>query len=250
MLTKRRRQFVPGFVLSLLFVASCASSDGGSSGTGLTTARGNVTAVRSAGLHRPLPGREPRLLAELRDLLRLESPVNAGSNLGGIHVSIEGTQVAGRTDTDGTFDIRGDFGGRVGLRFQRPEDGIDARLVVPVPRGGTISLSNVRIDGSGGTAAADKEGIQFRGILSQTDCTNGLAIVVSELSPNDGNRFTVHLNGAMLRDRRGQAITCPDLRGGDVIDVNGDVRSDGDYDASSVDDSSEEQTTGNGGGAG
>jgi hypothetical protein len=212
-----------------LLLESC---DGGSSGTGITTAQGNVASAQTASIQPSTPSRLAGLWTGLGDLLRFATVANARSAVEDISVTIEGTGFTSRTDPNGLFSIRGDFGGPVTLLFQRPEDGIVARIAIDVPRGGTFTLGNLRIDGRSEKASADTRTLTFEGLVTASDCPQSTLSLVSRRSPNDGNTYTVHLGSTEVRDSHGNALRCPDLHGGDVLAVLGDVRDDGSVDAS------------------
>jgi hypothetical protein len=216
------------FVPLLWVLASCA--DGGSSGTGITSAQGNV-ATAQAWL-RPSE-RTPSFLARLWEALPVRSRsafARAGTEQ--IEVSIEGTSLQTRTDANGAFRLSGDFAGPIGLLFERPDDGLFARLVITIPAGGSLTLTNVRLEH--GRASVDGQRAAFDGILESTDCAKQIATVVSELRPRDGNRYRVHLSKTEVRDDQGAPLACEDLRPGQKIRVDGAVRDDGAFEADDV----------------
>jgi hypothetical protein len=222
-----RRLFLRLTFAASVALASC-SMDGGSSGTGVTTAQGNVASAQSA-LRRPTE--RSNWLARLGDLLRLEGSAVARSAVEGVRVSIEGTDFAATSDSNGFFAVQGDFAGPVGMRLER-EDGLSARLVIVVPNGGLLTLSNVRIDGN--TATVDGQRVQFDGVVDSTDCGRGIVQMVSRRRPQDGHRYTVHVERSAVRDANGNPIACGDLRGGQAVRVDGDVREDGGFEADDV----------------
>jgi len=188
-------------------LGGCA--DGGSSGTGITTARGNVSSVTSA--------------------LRSRSGA-----VEGIQVTIENTPLSSDTDAAGLFSLGGNFAGPVGMLFALP-DGSVARLVVTVPRGGALALTDVSVDGANGQASAAVQSVQFDGLVRTTTCAEQLAVMVSRRTPNDGNTYPVRLGAATVRDPSGNVLRCESLSAGDAVDVRGEVRREGEVEAESVD---------------
>jgi hypothetical protein len=227
------RKIVSLFLLSVLVgVGSCAS-DGGSSGTGITTAQGNVASVQSASL---LPERRlhSTWLARALDLFKPEGSAHALGGLGDITVSIESTGISTSTDSNGDFALIGDFGGPVQIIFERANDNLAARLVIDVPNGGTITLKNIQIDAPMGQASAESARVDFEGVLSGSDCSNATATVVSSRTPNDGNVYAVHFGAASIHDDGGRPVGCPSLRRGQSLRVSGQVQDDGSFDADQI----------------
>jgi len=194
-------------ILALAFaLGGCA--DGGSSGTGITTASGNVSSVTSA--------------------LRARSGPTAG-----IRVTIEGTRFTSDTDPNGSFVVDGDYAGPVGMVFGLP-DGSTARLVITVPRGGQLTLADVSVDGSSGQASAAVQSVQFGGLVDSTRCGEQLAVMVSRRTPDDGNKYDVRLGSATVRDSAGNVAGCTELSVGAAVDVHGEIRRQGEVEAESV----------------
>lgn len=221
----------PVFVklLALGVVLCGCTSDGGSSGTGLTTVRGNVVSAQTASL----PSARPvTWLARLRALLAFSGTAIAQNSIEGIRVSIEGTNIVGRTDANGLFLLGGDFAGPVGMRLERPDDALSARLVIVVPNGGALTLSNVRVDG--GQVVVDSQRVAFDGVVLSTDCAISLAEMASRRRPDDGNIYRVHLAEASVRDAAGLPLACSALRGSEIVRVDAAVRPDGELDADEV----------------
>jgi hypothetical protein len=81
-------------------------------------------------------------------------------NAGDIRISIEGTTLSTQTDAVGQFVVRGNFAGPATMVFDLPGGG-QASLIVVVPRGGELTLSNVRIDARTGKATADSQRVRF-----------------------------------------------------------------------------------------
>lgn len=226
---KRRRMWLAP--VCLLVLAAC---DGGSSGTGITVAQGNVASAATALRSAPRAGRERSRLARVLDILRLEGEARARGPFEEIRVTIEGTSLSTESDAQGLFSLRGDFAGPVGMIFQLPDGGPSARLVITVPRGGEVTLTNVHVDAGAGQASADSQRVRFGGLVRDTDCSRQLATMVSRQTPNDGNAYRVDLDAASVRDNAGNGLGCEDLTAGDAVDVDGEVNDDGDIEADSV----------------
>jgi hypothetical protein len=244
-----------GLLLAIVLAAGAAACDGGSSGTGITTtAQGNVVGASSA--HRGTPAsRRPTMLARVLGMLRFESEARARGSLEGIRVTIEGTSIETQTDAAGLFSLRGNFAGPVDMIFELPEGGSSARLVITVPRGGELTVTNVHVDTRSGQATADSQRVRFEGLVDGTNCSQQAATMVSRETPNDGNTYSVDLGSASVRDRAGNPLGCANLTSGESADVDGEVGGDGQVDAHSVevDDGSggdDGGGTGSGGGSG
>jgi len=206
-------------IAAALVLAGCA--DGGSSGTGITTARGNISSVTSA--------------------LRSRSGPTAG-----IRVTIENTKISAETDPTGLFSLGGNFAGPVGMVFGLP-DGSTSRLIITVPRGGEVTLGDVVVDGSSGQATAAVQSVRFGGLVRSTTCAEQLALMVSRRTPDDGNTYDVRLGTASVQDPAGNTLRCENLAAGDAVDVSGEVRREGEVEAHSVE-VEDESHAGSGGG--
>ena len=161
-------------------------------------------------------------------------------------MTIEGTRLGVLTDPQGQFGLSGDFAGPIGMVFE-PPDGGRARLVVTVPRGGALTLSDIHLDGRTGRATVDDQRVRFDGLVDATDCGRSSARVVSRRSPDDGNHYTVRFVGTTVRDRSGAAVGCADLAPGAEVDVDGEVRREGEVEAESVEVQREPEDRGNSG---
>jgi hypothetical protein len=235
--------FVKLLILSAV-LGGCAS-DGGSSGTGLTSVTGNVVSAQTASLSSPRP---VTWFARLRALLAVGGTAIAQDPVEGIRVSIEGTNIAGSTDANGLFLLDGDFAGPIGMRFERADDALSARLVIVVPNGGALTLSNVRIDG--GQVVVDSQRVTFDGVVLSTDCPVNLAEMASRQRPNDGHIYRVHLTGASVQDAAGAPLACSALEGSRFVRVDATVRSDEDFDAQEVEIDDDRSGGGNNAGSG
>jgi len=228
------RSIALGFVLAL---SACAGG-GGSTGTGisgLTTAQGNIASAQTA--RRPA-ARRSDARTWLARLLESVAPVriaDAVTGVANVTVKIEGTSLATVSDASGSFSLQGDFGGPITLVFEGIDGGVPARLGINVPTGGTLTLTNVRLDDRSGQAFVDARNLSFDGVVAGTNCPGGSLDMVSEATPDDGNRYAVNVQGAILRDSAGAPIQCPDLSTGDVLSVQGLVRDDGGVDCHEAD---------------
>ncbi len=221
----RRALLLP--CILMLGCCSCAM-DGGSRGSGIATAQGNVDSVQMAALLMPHRGRAKTLLAVLRRSFRMESVASARTELEGIVVTLEGTSATGETDANGVFSFDGDFEGQLSLLFQRADDGLSARTAVNIPAGGTLTLNNVRIDNPSGQAIPESQTVDFEGSLTQIDCSgDALTLVSTHKSPTDTDTYTVRPNTSSLEDARGDPIGCQSLRDGERVHVTGSVNEDG-----------------------
>ena len=200
--------------------------------TGITTAQGNVASAATALRGAPRLGR-PTAFVRLWQAMRWATDANARGPLEDIRVTIEGTSLGVQTDPQGQFGLSGDFAGPVGMVFELP-DGGRARLVVTVPRGGALTLTNIHLDGRTGRATVDEQRVRFDGLVDATDCGRSSARVVSRRSPDDGNHYTVRFVGTRVRDRSETAVGCADLAPGAEVDVDGEVRREGEVEAESV----------------
>jgi len=184
----------------LVILASCAS-DGGQRGTGITVAEGNVVSVQAS------------------------APV---ADVGGIDVSVEGTELRTTTDADGNFTLRGDFAGDTALRFERTPDVAGIRLAVSAPAGGRLGLRDVVLDASAGSATAGTVEVEFEGNVDTLACDDARITLTSvHHAADDLETYVVDLTSSTLHDRGGLPLTCTDLDVGDRLDVDGVFVSDG-----------------------
>jgi len=244
----RHGSAIVAFLGGVLLLGGCASSDGGSSGTGMTTVQGNVATAQTAALLRP--GKSSRRLwfARLGDFFRPAADVAADAGVGDIVITVEGTGFSATTDAGGTFSLQGDFGGPFVLSFARTEDGLAASLETSIPRGGSLTLTNLQLDGRSGKVSADRRRVEFDGAIVAADCSQGVITVVSRTAPDDGNRYTVHLGSSPVTDDGGRPLGCADLQEGSSIHARGDVRDDLTFDSESVEVQGRQPNGQNGGG--
>ena len=206
-------------LLGLALVLGSCSIDGGSSGTGITTiTEGNVASVvtvaaSAAGM---VPARGAAGFAR-------------SGSLAGIAVSVEGTDVRDETDASGAFRLSGDYESEVTVRFVRAQDGVEARVAVNVPAGGTLGLQDVTLDAATGTAVPASQSVLFDGTITAIDCAGGELQLVSAQRPDDGDVYVVRLAGSSIVDEAGAPIACTALSIGQDATVSGSVAPDGSF---------------------
>ena len=189
-------------ILSLLLVVALAGCafDGGQRGSGITSAEGNVASVQNDG----------------------------GRGVAGIHVTVEGHDLETETDESGHFVVRGQFDGLTALRFERPEDGVTARLEINAPAGGTMTLHDVHIDAHSGTAMVAVLAVFFEGTIVRIDCGAArLTLASTQREPEDTDTYVVDLRSSTLRDRDHQSVECSALHPDDRLAVDGFFANDG-----------------------
>ena len=188
-------------LLPLICLLAACASDGGGRGSGITTVvQGNVDSVQMAAL----PG---RAVTE------------------GIHVTVEGSNAQGETDASGRFAIRGDFDGRVTLLFQRPSDGITAEVSINVPAGGTLNITNVRIDNLHGVAIPESQTVAFTGMITAVNCV-AQTLTLASVGTNDLDRYTLQLDTSSVQDIHGNMLACGDIHAGQRATIHGMVNPD------------------------
>lgn len=183
----------------LFALASCAS-DGGQRGTGITVAAGNVAGVQA----------------------------DMAAGVGGIEVSLEGTDLHTTTDAQGEFSLRGRFAGDTALRFERPADALSARLAVNAPAGGRLDVRDVVLDPAAASAEPRVVEVAFEGRVETLACDDARVTLASvHRAPDDLDAYVVTLVDATLHDGDGRPLACPDLRVGDRLAVDGVFVADG-----------------------
>src|SRR4029450_13238250 len=102
-----------------MLLALWACAEGGIRGSGISTSVfGNVVSIQPAMTQR------------------------VATDLSGIVVTLEGTDIADQTDADGVFSLTGTFDGQGTIVFALPDDGGAARISVNVPAGGRLTFNN------------------------------------------------------------------------------------------------------------
>jgi hypothetical protein len=216
-------------LLCSCLLSAIAACDGGSRGSGITTAQGNVESVQTA-LRGSAGGPARTALARLRSLLAVAAPAYAQNALEGIRVSIEGTPLAAQTDADGVFTLRGNFEGVMVIRFQRDGDAASAAVTVNAPAGGTLTLNDVRLDERSGLASARSQGVLFEGLVADASCADAAVRLVSpHRSRTDTDVYTVRLDTSTLHDPQGAPVACESLVEGDRLRLDGTVNDDGSF---------------------
>jgi len=209
-------------LLLFLALASCAS-EGGSRGSGISTAvLGNVASVQSAAAAAPA--------ARLGAALTLAAPAYAQGAVEGIRVTVEGTAAEAETDENGRFSLTGDFEGRLILVFQLADDAAAATVPINVPAAGTLTLNNVIVDTRTGEASAERQDVSFEGIVTSANCQNlTLAMMSVQQSPTDVDLYSVQLDTSTVEDAQGNVLRCEDLYGGARALLQGTVNTDGSF---------------------
>jgi len=197
----------------VMLLASCAT-DGGSSGTGITSVEGNVATIQ----------RDGAMMAAA--LMAAPTPT---TNLAGITVTVEGTSAAAETDAGGRFVVRGTFEGRSTLRFARAADAVTAQMTVAVPLGGTMTLHDVQLDVAAETAVADNRHAVFDALVQETDCAGHTLSLVSVSHEEGGYVYMVDLSTTFLHDGSGTAVDCAQLRAADRVHVEATSQLDGSF---------------------
>ena len=211
----------------LSLVLALGACDGGSRGSGITTAQGNVASVETALRYSP---RRRTELAWLTRLFAAEGTAGADGMLEGIRVSIEGSSIADDTDANGFFSLRGHFEGYVVIRFERATGEASARVTVNVPAAGTLTLNDVTLDERNGEATAQSTSVAFHGLVASADCPGEiLRLVSSERSPTDTDVYVVRLDTSSLHDANGMPVACEQLTVGEAVQLAGSVNADGTF---------------------
>ncbi len=220
--SRTRRWLLVFAAASIPLLGSCAGG-GGSTGTGISVAEGNIASSTASLVP---PGQGSRLARLARRLLAGVDSAEAAGTVANVTVSIDGAGVSAVSDFSGAFSLRGDFGGPITISFHLPSGPI-VRLQTTLPTGGTLVLNNVRLDAGSGRAEPDSQNLAFEGVVTGANCSGGRLSMVSSSAPGDGNSYPVDVEGATLQDSDGKAISCGNLAAGDVLTVEGDVGDDG-----------------------
>ena len=215
-----------------LIAALSACVEGGTRGSGISTfVVGNVAIVQTAQRSGP-PADAPTVLARVREFFQLdiESVARARSDIEGISVAIEGTNVHGRTDAQGDFTLEGDFEGFVSLVFTLPDGGGQAHIQLNVPAGGRLTLIDMHLDTARGVATAATQDVDFDGLITAVDCPGlTLTMVSAQHDPNDTDNYTVRLDNSTVTDSSGAAVACDDVQENTRAIVWGVVNPDGTF---------------------
>jgi hypothetical protein len=195
----------PAVLLPLIF-ALTACAEGGSRGSGISTAvLGNVQAVQAA-------------------VARGRTAVE------GIRVTVEGTGAHDQTDANGNFTVQGGFEGLIGLVFELPGGGGEARITLNVPAAGRLTLNNVIIDAQSGEASAETLDVDFEGIIDGVYCHSlTMALMSSHETSADADLYTLQLDTSTVRDSQGNTVACADIPEGALATVEGMVNPDGTF---------------------
>lgn len=218
-------------LLPLVLALGSCSLDGGSRGSGISTAvDGNVASVDAVASSLPLVIETRSQFTRVRDFLAIEAIARARTAVEGIHVLIEGTDAQRETDANGRFSIRGNFEGAVNLVFQLPNGGGTARLAINAPAAGRLTLDDIHVNSATGAASAATQHVLFDGIVTHVDCQGQILTLVSiAQSPTDTDRYMVRLDTSSVRDAHGNRLTCSDLQTGARAMIQGVVNADGTF---------------------
>ena len=151
---------------------------------------------------------------------------HAAPALDGIRVHVEGFDPVVETGPDGSFILNGGFAGPSVVRFEREEDAIDDSMAVNVPKGGILSLRDVRFDAGEAVAAAAAQGLSFDGVIAEKDCLERRMLAASRFAPR-GERYVIELDGGSINDESGKRVYCIEVHPGDDAHVEGIVRPNG-----------------------
>ena len=187
------------FLWIALLCAATACSDGGQRGTGITFATGNVTSVDG----------------------------NSAS-LGGIHVTVAGTDLSTDTDRQGRFSLHGHFAGDTMLLFARTTAALPVQLNVNIPAGGTLTARDLELSSKTGQAEPAALQVAFEGRIVALACDSGRVTLVStQRDPSDDDSYVLTLSGSTLRYRQDRPRSCADLALDDRLRVDGFFAADG-----------------------
>jgi Domain of unknown function (DUF5666) len=213
-----RRILLPAlFSLFAVLVAACGG--GGSGGRPPTTVDGNVRSASAATARHGL--------GNLWRLVRAWTFAEAVAQVPGITVSIQASSTTTTTDSNGFFQLQGNNFGPATLQFTG--NGADATLPVTLPAGGVLDLIDVDLVGSRITVSEQR--ISFEGPITGIDCRGNLLQVLSgELVP-----FRVRLESStVIVDQSGAPLSCGSLSTGPTAQVQGNVDSRGDVEATLI----------------
>ncbi len=190
-------------LLTILFLAGCAS-EGGVTGTGISASvSGNIVAVdQSAAVGLPFP----------------------------IRVTVaEVPEVTAVTDNDGTFALRGRFSGAVTLQFSNAASGAPiGPLPLEIPAGSVTVLENIEIT----TTAPEPDRVQPRAVrqfdlagrIDLAECGDDGTLLVTD-SARPPRQFLITLTADTdIVSRDGTPLDCSALRAGRRVRVEGFLR--------------------------
>ena len=194
-------------LLAFPLLAGCVAVDGGPVGTGVAAISGNVVAVD--------PTAAAALATDSASVATLPFPVTVTLD--------EAPTVTDTTDANGNFELRGSFSGSLTLRFKGAS--LDVTTTVDVPAGSVVVLQDIRLR-AGRVEPDNVRQLDFRGRIVMVDCAADGAgeLLVDDRAPAV-NQFLVRLaTDTELSRRGGRTLTCSDLRVGDAVGVQGEIR--------------------------
>lgn len=189
--------------LLVLVAWSCGALDGGARGTGITaTAQGTVQTVQGSS--------------------------GQGNTVEGIRTSIMGHAAKSVTNSDGVFQVQGQFSGHLTVLFSRKSDGLRATLPIYLPSAGILTLNGVSIDTASGVATPESANVDFLGAITKADCAGQtLTMLAAKRPQGDTDEYTVDLSNSSIVDSQGNPVSCSALQDGQTCHVQGSVESNG-----------------------
>jgi hypothetical protein len=180
-------------------VCGCAASDGGPVGTGISASSASISGN----------------LIDVQDNTAAGPAADTTSGLPAVRVSIDQAPgIEATTDSDGNFQLDGDFSGHVTLRFAAPQFQVTQGL--DVPAGAAIVLEDIELSPDSIDAQAVRQ-LDLTGHVV-TDCMDD-AVLIDDLSGSD-LQFMVQLTtDTIITRQNGQAAGCADIHAGDTIEV-------------------------------
>jgi hypothetical protein len=148
-----------------------------------------------------------------------------------VEVSIdEAPGVETTTDTEGNFELDGDFSGPVTLRFRTPTFEVVQPLAIPT--GAVVVLADVELRPDGVELQAGRQ-LGFVGRVQSADCAGGTLIVADRRRA--GEPFVVALlPETAFQDRSGAPIACETIEPGAEVGIDGLIAMLGDRDLTAL----------------
>jgi hypothetical protein len=109
------------------------------------------------------------------------------------------------------------------VRFAPPGGGA-AALAINVPADGVLTLNNVHVDTADGTATAERQDVDFDGVVVSVDCAAATMLMDSAVqSGDDEDHYLVDLATSTLQDTQGHAVPCEAVAAGEPASLSGHV---------------------------
>ncbi len=196
------------FLLALVVVASWGCGDGGPVGSGISAVSG--------------------ISGNIAEVDNSSGQVQTGAGVTVTVVGIEGAHTV--SDSDGSFEIRGQFSGPVTLRFATTD--VSATRDLDVPAGSSVVLEDLKINAQGVSEGARRI-LGFVGQVAMVDCADATLLVNDQRPP--AHQFLVRLSASsVLMRANGETIRCANINSGNQIAVEGLIRLDRTIDALAV----------------